>query len=99
METKRISRGKAIRLKCLECSGGSPNEVKLCPAESCPLHPFRFGKDPYREKREISPERREQMKQNLAAARVARFGIENASEIIDDVEDMEDIEDDEDFCD
>lgn len=26
------------------------NEVKLCPAEGCPLHPFRTGKNPYRAK-------------------------------------------------
>ena len=27
---------KAIRKKCLECSCGSFNEVKLCPIEKCP---------------------------------------------------------------
>lgn len=82
MEVKRISRGKAIRLKCLECSGGSSNEVKLCPAESCPLHPFRFGKDPYREKKELSPEHKERMLQALAAARSAKAeaGIETETD-------------------
>jgi len=48
MEEKRISPLKAIRLKCLDCSCGSSNEVKLCPAEKCPLYPFRFGKNPNR---------------------------------------------------
>lgn len=42
---------KAIRQKCLECGEGSANEVKLCTVERCPLYPFRFGKNPYRQKR------------------------------------------------
>lgn len=46
--TKRITRGKAIRLKCLDCMCGQANEVKLCPCTDCPLYPFRLGKDPYR---------------------------------------------------
>ncbi|MCD7905498.1 MAG: hypothetical protein LUG24_08030 [Clostridiales bacterium] len=41
---------KIIGLKCLDCSCGQVNEVKLCPAEDCPLHPFRFGRNPYRKK-------------------------------------------------
>lgn len=49
MEEKRISPLKAIRLKCLDCSCGSSNEVKLCPVEKCPLYPFRLGKNPNRE--------------------------------------------------
>ena len=65
----RISRGKAIRLKCLDCCGGSSNEVKLCTAVNCPLHPFRFGTDPYRVKTELSPEQREQRLKSLALAR------------------------------
>ena len=34
---------KAIRAKC---SGGSANEVKLCPIHDCALWPYRFGKRP-----------------------------------------------------
>ena len=37
---------KAIRLKCLDCVCGSPQEVELCPCEDCPLWAFRFGKNP-----------------------------------------------------
>lgn len=44
---KRITSLKAIRLKCLDCSNGSSNEVKLCPVADCPLHEFRLGKNPY----------------------------------------------------
>lgn len=52
MEEKRISPLKAIRLKCLECSCGSSNEVKLCPVTKCALYPFREGHNPYTKKRE-----------------------------------------------
>lgn len=38
-----IGRAKAIRLKCLDCSGGSPKNVTLCPVKDCPLWPYRFG--------------------------------------------------------
>lgn len=56
---------KSIRQNCLMCNGSS-YEVKLCPAEKCPLHPLRFGRDP--EKRKISPEQRERLLKNLATA-------------------------------
>ncbi|MFC2119811.1 hypothetical protein ACFLQ4_01940 [Bacteroidota bacterium] len=39
---------KAIRQYCLDCSNGSPKEVKLCQIEDCPLYKFRFGKNPNR---------------------------------------------------
>ena len=37
---------KAIRAKCLDCCGGSTKEARLCPADSCPLHPYRMGRRP-----------------------------------------------------
>jgi hypothetical protein len=37
---------KAIRAKCLECSGGSKKEVRLCRIEDCALFPYRMGKRP-----------------------------------------------------
>lgn len=37
---------KSIRLKCLDCCCGQPSEVRLCPAENCPLWPYRMGKRP-----------------------------------------------------
>lgn len=36
----------AIKEKCLDCSGGYKDEVKLCPIEDCPLYIYRLGKDP-----------------------------------------------------
>lgn len=37
---------KAVRRKCLDCSGGSTAEVRLCILVDCPLWPFRFGRRP-----------------------------------------------------
>lgn len=53
---------KAIREKCLDCCGGNSNEVRLCPAEDCPLWHFRFGKNPYR--KPMSEEQREKLRKN-----------------------------------
>lgn len=36
----------AARRHCLECGGGSANEVALCPAQRCPLWAMRFGRRP-----------------------------------------------------
>lgn len=63
---------KAIRAKCLDCCADQAEEVKLCPVSNCPLHPFRFGKNPFRAKREMSDEQRERMSAVLAAAREAQ---------------------------
>jgi hypothetical protein len=38
---------RVIRRKCLDCSAGQPSEVRLCPATSCPLHPYRMGENPF----------------------------------------------------
>lgn len=37
---------KAIRAKCLDCSGGVMSEVRECRIVSCSLHPYRMGKRP-----------------------------------------------------
>ena len=37
---------KAMRSKCLDCSGGQPKEVRLCPIPTCTLWPYRMGKRP-----------------------------------------------------
>jgi len=37
---------KAIREKCLDCSGGSHLEVRKCPIHNCALYPYRMGKRP-----------------------------------------------------
>jgi hypothetical protein len=45
------NRTTAIRAHCIECSGGSIKEVTECRITTCALHPFRLGKDPFREAR------------------------------------------------
>jgi hypothetical protein len=69
---ERISRGDAIRAKCLDCCGGSPAEVRRCGAVDCALWAFRTGTDPVRETREMSDEQRVAAGARLARARAAR---------------------------
>jgi hypothetical protein len=38
---------KAIRAKCVDCSGGSEAEARRCTAQSCALWPYRMGKNPF----------------------------------------------------
>lgn len=44
-EMERITRAKAIRLKCIDCCAGNTAEVRKCPAEHCPLWRYRMGKE------------------------------------------------------
>ena len=39
---------KAIRVHCIDCSGYSPKEVRLCVIPQCPLYPYRMGTNPSR---------------------------------------------------
>ncbi len=56
---------KAIRAKCLDCCCGSQ-----CPCTDCALYPFRFGKNPYRQKRELTPEQKAAMAERLRNSRL-----------------------------
>ena len=51
----RISRSKAIRMKCLDCSGGNSAEVRKCPVTHCPLWRYRMG---HEENDELKPIRK-----------------------------------------
>jgi hypothetical protein len=55
---------KAIRRKCLECSGGSHAEVTDCLVRQCPLFPFRLGKNPWRAP--VSEAQRQASRRNVA---------------------------------
>ncbi len=44
LELEVLSRSKAIRAYCIECSGGQPSEVRYCTCWDCQLFPYRFGK-------------------------------------------------------
>jgi hypothetical protein len=40
---------KAIRAKCIDCSGGSADEARKCTVLGCALWPFRMGTNPHRD--------------------------------------------------
>lgn len=42
---ERLTRAKAIRLKCLDCCGDSTKEVLQCTSIECPLWRYRRGKE------------------------------------------------------
>lgn len=60
---------KAIREFCLECCGGSAATVRECTAPNCALYAFRFGKNPYINRRKMSEEEREAARLRLEKAR------------------------------
>lgn len=78
---ERIPLLKAVRLKCLDCSCFQPKEVALCPVKKCTLYPYRFGKDPYRQKttRVYTPEEREAARQRMAKINSQRKDTVNQS--------------------
>lgn len=42
---ERVSRSKAIRLKCIDCCCGNMAEVRRCPVENCALWRYRMGRE------------------------------------------------------
>jgi hypothetical protein len=66
---------KAIKNNCIECSGGSFSEVKLCTVYSCHLWPFRLGKNPWR--KEMSQEQRDRASERFKKVRAKRGVIKN----------------------
>jgi hypothetical protein len=46
---RRLTPLRAVRSKCLDCSGYQPSEVELCTVNSCPLYPYRRGGRPAEE--------------------------------------------------
>lgn len=72
MEKKQITNPvKAIRKYCLGCAGNA-HEVELCQIEECSLYSFRFGKNPFRTKRELTDEQKQVMAERLRKAREAK---------------------------
>jgi hypothetical protein len=57
---------KAVRRRCLDCSGGTDAAVRSCTVSACPLFEFRFGKNPNIVR---SPERKEADARRLALLR------------------------------
>lgn len=62
---------KAIRKHCMDCSG-TTTEVRLCTVITCWLHPYRFGKNPYRKKRQLTDEQKQRLANQLAKGREKR---------------------------
>lgn len=81
MEKKRLSPLKAIRLKCLDCSCGSSNEVKLCPVTKCALYPFREGVNPNRKPREYTAEQKAAMAARLRKSKPTNTGEKSQNSI------------------
>jgi hypothetical protein len=42
---------RAIRSKCLDCSGGAASEIRKCVAVNCALWAFRMGSNPFHGKK------------------------------------------------
>ena len=72
-EQKTLTPVKAIRAKCIECSGGNRSEADRCQIKDCPLYAYRRGKNPNRKPRVMTEEQRERMRENLEKAREKRF--------------------------
>ena len=64
---------QAIRERCVDCSGGSVNEVRLCPAVACAAWPFRMGTDPWRVKRVMTEEEKSALRHRLETGRKQRL--------------------------
>ena len=52
---ERLSRTKAIRMKCLDCCADQLAEVRKCAATNCPLWRYRMGRE---ENDELKPIRK-----------------------------------------
>jgi hypothetical protein len=57
---------KALRLRCIDCYGGSLKSVRGCTSTDCPSWPFRMGRNPWRAP---ASEERKQRARDLAARR------------------------------
>ena len=47
---------KVVRAKCLDCASGLPGQVRNCAVTTCPLWPYRMGKNPFRVGRPLDTE-------------------------------------------
>ena len=53
---ERLTRKKAIRLKCLDCCGGNRSEVRQCTVIKCPLWRYRMGHEEFIENNAVAEE-------------------------------------------
>jgi hypothetical protein len=71
--SRRVSPYQAIRTKCLNCSGDSYTEVKLCTVTDCPSWAWRFG---------FHPETAERKYPHLLNALLVRHVVSRADTIV-----------------
>ena len=67
-EVAQGSRTKAIRRRCIDCSGGSAQEVRDCKFTTCDLYPYRLGRSP-NHVRTLSEEQKQVLSARLARVR------------------------------
>jgi len=62
---------RSMRLKCLDCCGWNRAEVTKCEITTCPLWPYRNGRNPgYKERRKnITLSEKKKLTKQLAVAR------------------------------
>ena len=65
---------KAIRAKCIDCNGAEDynHRIKECELKDCPLYPFRMGTNPFRTRKELTPEQKQAITERLSKAREKR---------------------------
>lgn len=56
-----LNRNRAIKEKCNNCSCWQRDEVILCPITDCTLWPYRFGGNPFKAKKELTQEQKEEI--------------------------------------
>jgi hypothetical protein len=71
-ENKKVTPLKAIKEFCKHnCCVGDQKSWKYCQAVDCTLHPFRFGKNPFR-KRKMTEEQKQAAAERMRKAREAK---------------------------
>ena len=69
MSVKQTNPVKVIRAYCLYCGNGQSAEVKDCEIVKCPLHEWRFGKNPFITKRVMTGVEREKARERMLKVR------------------------------
>lgn len=67
---------RAIRAKCVDCSGGVATEARKCVFTGCALWPYRMGANPFRKP---ASEAQRASTARATAARMARADVEQRS--------------------
>ena len=75
---------KAIKAFCSDCIG-SIRTGKECTHQPCPLFDFREGKNPRKQPKKLSEDRRRQMAENMAQVRSMKLSDNHAQKTHDGV--------------